>query len=156
MARDDFTQATINLLAKRVANRCSNPACRCITTGPHTDPSKVLNVGVAAHITAASPGGPRFDEALSSAERKDAANGIWLCQKCAKLVDNDAAQYPNDILLEWRTQAEEAARVELETGQPPAIDQASIQFGIDNWRIWRSYSQKSWIGVPIRRRLLGG
>jgi hypothetical protein len=56
MARDDFTKETIETLAKRVGSRCSNPGCRAWTNGPHSDPSKALNVGVAAHITAAAPG----------------------------------------------------------------------------------------------------
>ena len=137
MGRDDFSQATINLLTRRVASRCSNQACRCITTGPHTDPNKAMNVGVAAHITAASVGGPRYDASITPAERRDAANGIWLCQRCAKLVDNDEVRYPKDMLLQWRSEAEEAARVELETGQPPVIDQTNIQFSVDNWTIWR-------------------
>jgi hypothetical protein len=53
----------------------------------------VIDVGVAAHITAASPGGPRFDPNLSDKERASATNGIWLCQNCAKLIDNDVAQF---------------------------------------------------------------
>jgi len=57
MARDDFTKDTIKTLARRVGNRCSNVGCRALTSGPHTDPSKALNVGVAAHITAAASGG---------------------------------------------------------------------------------------------------
>jgi hypothetical protein len=50
---------------------------------------KPLILGVAAHITAASPDGPRYDQNLSSEQRKSPDNGIWLCQNCAKLVDND-------------------------------------------------------------------
>ena len=36
------------------------------TAGPLDDPAKAVNIGVAAHITAASPGGPRFDDTLTS------------------------------------------------------------------------------------------
>ena len=53
--RDDFPKPVLETLAKRVGNRCSNPACRKRTSGPHTEDDKALNVGVAAHITAASP-----------------------------------------------------------------------------------------------------
>lgn len=137
MARDDFSQTTVNLLAKRVASRCSNPACRCITTGPHTNPNKALNVGVAAHISAAAPGGPRYDALLTPADRRAVTNGIWLCQKCAKLIDSDQTRYPKELLLVWRDKAEEAALVELQTGRPPDIDQANIQFAVDNWSVWR-------------------
>ena len=55
--RDDFPRAAVETLAKRVGNRCANPGCRKLTSGPHTEGEKALNVGVAAHITAASPVG---------------------------------------------------------------------------------------------------
>jgi hypothetical protein len=96
-----------------------------------------LNVGVAAHVSAASLGGARYDPSLTPAERRDVANGLWLCQKCAKLIDNDEVRHPKELLFEWRRKAEEAARVELETGRPPDIDQSNIKFAIDNWTVWR-------------------
>jgi hypothetical protein len=71
-------------------------------------------VGVAAHITAASPGGPRYDASLSSADRQSAANGIWLCQKCAKLVDNDPERYTVSVLRLWKEQAEADALAVVE------------------------------------------
>ncbi len=114
MARDDFLKATIEVLAKRVGNRCSNPDCRCPTSGPHTSPGKAVIVGVAAHITAASPGGPRFDGSLSRKQRRGITNGIWLCETCAKLVDSDCARFPVEILREWKERAEEARRCEIE------------------------------------------
>jgi hypothetical protein len=76
--RDDFAQQTLDTLAKRVGVRCSNPGCRKLTTGPRTDTSRIINIGVAAHITAASPGGPRFATDLSTEERRSPDNGIWL------------------------------------------------------------------------------
>jgi len=87
--RDDFPKRTIDILAKRVGQRCSNPDCLRPTSGPHTEPSKSVVVGVAAHITAASAGGPRYDAGLSPEQRRSIDNGIWLCQTCAKLVDSD-------------------------------------------------------------------
>jgi len=53
--RDDIFVKTKGLPAKRVVNRCSNPGCRQPTSGPQEHPTKVVNIGVAAHITAASP-----------------------------------------------------------------------------------------------------
>lgn len=73
--RDDFKAVVKDLLAKRVGMKCSNPNCRRTTSGPQEDPKKVLNVGVAAHIAAASKGGPRYDTRMSSQERKSEANG---------------------------------------------------------------------------------
>ncbi len=114
--RDDFTQATLDTLAKRVGVRCSNPRCRKLTTGPRSDATKIVNIGVGAHITAATSNGPRYDESLSSDERKSPDNGIWLCQHCAKLVDNDPARYTIEILKTWKQQAENAALTEIEKG----------------------------------------
>ncbi len=56
--RDEFAIAVKDTLAKRVGFRCSNPGCRKPTSGPQEDPSKSVNVGVAAHITAAASDGP--------------------------------------------------------------------------------------------------
>ena len=107
--RDDFPRPVVEALAKRVAGCCSNPECRRPTSGPGTDPAKAVNLGVAAHITAASPGGPRYDPALSRDERRSAANGIWLCQVCAKLVDSDETVYPAELLRRWKADAERKA-----------------------------------------------
>lgn len=59
--RDDFSEEAKLILARRVNYHCSNPICGESTTGPQTNPTKSMNIGVAAHITAASPNGPRFD-----------------------------------------------------------------------------------------------
>jgi hypothetical protein len=58
--RDDFNQQTKEMLARRVGYRCVNPHCRKPTSSPRSQPSKAVNIGVAAHITAASEGGPRW------------------------------------------------------------------------------------------------
>lgn len=113
-SRDDFLQTTKELLAKRVGFRCSNPSCRQLTIGPHTDLKKTVNVGVAAHITAASPGGPRYDKSLSCENRKSPENGVWLCQKCSKLVDNDPDRYSIEELNRWKQEAETEAIIEIE------------------------------------------
>jgi hypothetical protein len=83
------------------------------TSGPQDDPSKVLNVGVAAHITAASEGWARYNPAFTSEERRHPDNGIWLCQNCAKLIDNDVSQFPTDVLRAWKTMAEHRARTSI-------------------------------------------
>lgn len=106
MARDDFAGAIKEVLAKRVAHRCSNPACRCVTSGPHSEPSRAVNLGVAAHIPAASPGGPRFDHGQTPEDRRSTENAIWLCQRCAKLVDSDVVTFPTATLKEWKVRAE--------------------------------------------------
>ena len=96
-------------LAARTGNSCSNPDCGALTSGPHTNSAKALNVGVAAHITAAAEGGQRYNASLSSEERRSQDNGVWLCQTCAKLVDNDASRYTEKLLRAWKEIAEDRA-----------------------------------------------
>lgn len=103
---DDFPVSARRVMAERVGLRCSKPNCRALTQGPRSDTNHSVNVGVAAHITAASPGGPRYDPSLSSEARRAPANGVWLCQTCAKLIDNDPDRFPVSILREWRNAAE--------------------------------------------------
>ena len=82
---------------------------------------QVIDVGVAAHITAASSGGPRFDPSLSDKERAAVANGIWLCQNCAKLIDSDVVRFSTNVLREWKLGAEwEAKRRVGKTNSTPA------------------------------------
>jgi hypothetical protein len=120
--RDDFPIAVKEILAKRVGNRCSNPECRQPTSGPQEDPTKAVNIGVAAHITAASPDGPRYDESLTAEQRRSHANGIWLCQNHGKLVDNDSVKYSPALLREWKRIAEQLATLELEGPKRVASD----------------------------------
>jgi hypothetical protein len=138
--RDEFPKVVAETLAKRVGNRCSNPGCRKRTSGPHTEDDKALNVGVGAHITAASPGGPRYDASLTLEERKGIGNGIWLCQSCGKLVDNDETRYTKEMLLTWKHDAEQEALEQIEspsTRQKPDADGYSIRFAVDDWNVWR-------------------
>lgn len=96
--RDDFKQEIKETLAKRVAFVCSNPECNMSTIGPNSEQGKSTNIGVAAHITAASKGGKRYDETLSAEQRSSIDNGIWLCQTCSKLIDTDEKKYTIELL----------------------------------------------------------
>jgi hypothetical protein len=116
MARDDFPSRVKDQLARRVNHRCSNPHCRAPTSGPQIASAASMSVGVAAHISAASMLGPRFDPALQSRDRRSADNGIWLCQICAKLVDNDKAKFTAPLLREWKRRTEEEAAEQI--GKP--------------------------------------
>lgn len=112
--RDDFSDETKRVLALRVGYLCSNPKCRKATTGPQQDPTKAINIGVAAHITAAAPGGPRYDATLTPEQRRYAGNGIWACQSCGKLIDNDKKRYTTETLVQWKQEAEAEALERLE------------------------------------------
>lgn len=111
--RDDFSEEVKRTLANRVSNDCSNPDCQSPTSGPQLDSTKALNIGVAAHITAASQGGPRYNPSLTPEQRCQSNNGIWLCQNCAKLVDNDPSQFPEELLRAWKVIAEHRAHTSI-------------------------------------------
>ncbi|MDC5514226.1 hypothetical protein V8P92_14200 [Acinetobacter baumannii] len=113
ISRDNFSEKVKKLLQERAGNHCSNPSCRCLTSGPNYDDMKASRIGVAAHISAAAQGGPRYDIRLSSEERKSINNGIWLCQNCAKLIDSDENFYTKQCIIEWKRIAEETARAEM-------------------------------------------
>jgi hypothetical protein len=112
--RDNFSKQTLDILAKRVGIRCSNPGCRKLTAGPRSESTQIINIGVGAHITAAASGGPRYNPSLSTEERRSINNGIWLCQNCAKLVDNDPKRYSIEVLTNWKQSAENLALSEIE------------------------------------------
>ena len=116
--RDDFSAKTKELLANRVGMKCSNPGCRKLTCCANTNPDKVTNIGVAAHICAAAKGGPRYDASMTPEERKSPENGIWLCQSCSKLIDTDTSRYPKELLQSWKQLAEQTAILEVETASP--------------------------------------
>lgn len=111
MARDNFRKETIERLAKRVGMKCSCPECRLPTAGPDSKDG-VTNVGVAAHITAASAGGARYDPTISPDERTEISNAIWLCQTHAKLIDDDELSYTVSVLRDWKETAERMAWLE--------------------------------------------
>lgn len=106
-------------LAHRAALLCGNPTCRKLTQGPSRDRvDKRTNAGCAAHICGAARRGPRYDKTQSAAERKSAANGIWLCRNCGEIVDDDETTYPATLLRVWKAMAE--AFAERNLGAPPS------------------------------------
>ncbi len=125
---DDFSDTVKKALAARVGHLCSNPECRALTSGPQDDPAKAVNIGVAAHITAASPGGPRYDPDLLAEERSAPSNGIWLCQNCAKLIDNDPTRFTVEVLKKWKTDAEEEAKTRV--GKTAPINESPVDLTI--------------------------
>jgi hypothetical protein len=105
--RDEFKKRTVDELAKRAGCVCSNPECRIPTFGAAPGHDGFVNVGVAGHITAAAPGGPRYDPTLTSEERRNQSNGIWLCQTHGKLVDSDDQHFTVEMLRKWKQTAED-------------------------------------------------
>ena len=110
MARDNFTKGDIERLRLRVAHRCSNPDCRVPTVAPGSLSDAVTSIGVAAHVHAASPGGPRYVLEMSRQTRSSIDNAIWLCSGCSIKIDRDVVEYSAETLREWKASAEDQAR----------------------------------------------
>lgn len=74
---------------------------------------RVVRNGQAGHITAAAPGGPRYDKSLAPEERASARNGIWLCGGCHPLVDGDESRFSVEQLRRSKDYAEAAREEEM-------------------------------------------
>ena len=109
MARDDFKDSIKRLIAERAGFVCAFPNCLAPTYGPAVDEGRSVNIGVAAHITAAAAGGPRYDPSLSAEERGSEENGIWLCSTHAALIDRDVDRFPTPVLRDWKSEIEHRA-----------------------------------------------
>lgn len=113
--KDDFPKTVIRSLRERVGFQCSHPDCRVPTSGPGEGELEVAHFGRASHITAASRGGPRYDETLTSAERRSINNAIWLCANHADEIDDRESRYRPELLREWKRHAEAEADAEKES-----------------------------------------
>jgi hypothetical protein len=119
--RDDFSKQTVTEIAKGVGYRCSNPECARPTVGATAAQDGIVTIGVAAHICAASPGGPRYNPAQTREARRAKDNGIWLCQSCGRLVDADAQKFTLEVLTGWKRGAQERAFRELVAPGVPTL-----------------------------------
>lgn len=147
--RDDFSSAVKRQLAARVAWRCSYPGCRAVTIGPKGNEEEgSINLGEAAHIHAASPLGPRYDEAMSTEDRSAISNGIWMCRHHARLIDADKSAYTAETLITWKALAEANAHSALINGSSSAHIETTLVL-INNSvvveAIWIGVSEKTWV-----------
>jgi len=116
-ARDDFSPATKDLIAKRSGYVCAYPGCRRMTiAGSDNRKSGLTMTGVAAHITAASKHGPRYDPKMSPEERKSETNGIWTCQIHGKFIDDNPSRCNIDEIRRWKAQHEKWVFDRVESG----------------------------------------
>lgn len=100
--RDDFTPATRRAIERQARGHCSNPMCRRLTSGSTSDGVGEIDIGEAAHICAAARGGPRYDKNMTPAERRDAENGIWLCEAHARAVNSKNSKFTVEELRQWK------------------------------------------------------
>ena len=114
--RDDFTKEVKEAAARRVCYQCS--ICSCLTSAASEENNKkVSSIGVAAHICAAAPKGPRYNPDMTPEERKDISNCIWLCQTHSRIIDNDVEFYTVEKLHEMKNKAEERVRKAMIEGK---------------------------------------
>ncbi|MBC3229988.1 NACHT domain-containing protein [Serratia fonticola] len=104
--RDDFSERTKLQIAKRVGWLCSFPLCRKWTVGATSDGEGEINIGTAAHICAAAPGGPRYDGNMSQEERSSVRNGMWMCRDHGKAIDSSDPEFTVEKLRRWKREAE--------------------------------------------------
>jgi hypothetical protein len=157
--RDEFTNKTKDTLAKRVAWRCSFSGCARITVGPgHQNSNDIVNLGEAAHINAASPKGPRFDETMSPEQRKSIDNGVWMCRHHARMIDSDFFNYSAATLKQWKEIAEnETYRLlkELEgTSNKKPTTLVAIGKEIVFEGFWKAVKKGFWV-FEVHRFLIG-
>jgi hypothetical protein len=89
----------------------------------------LITIGVAAHICAASPGGPRYNPAQTREARCKKDNGIWLCQNCGRLIDADPQKFTAEVLTRWKRDAQERAFRELVASGAPAPTEEAARVG---------------------------
>jgi hypothetical protein len=116
-SRDDFPTKVKLALAIRSGHRCCFPGCSQLTASPRSDDdAKYAIVGHAAHITAAAPGGPRYDPSMSSEERVSASNGAWMCNNHGTLVDRNDSEYPAETIRQWKSEHEQRIQEQVKLG----------------------------------------
>ncbi|WP_434044231.1 MULTISPECIES: hypothetical protein [Sorangium] len=128
-----------------------------------------MSVGEAAHIRGAKPDSARYVESMTPEERSSITNGIWLCNICAKLIDDDESFFSVDVLYEWKRQHEE--RISEQLGAPAGESErrrilarafesdgpAAIQIVLDrpdNWAALLAIELLREMIGPIRQDLL--
>lgn len=124
MTRDNFSPKTRFELALSVNFQCARPGCSIVTYFPRKDLQGSINIGNAAHITAAAEGGPRYDENLTPEQRKAADNGVHLCANDARLIDADSDAFPVSLLRNW--QYNKMQELRLNDGQRLRYGTASL------------------------------
>lgn len=105
-SRLEFIETTKQKLRERVAFMCSNPLCRRLTVKKNAKSDGIVRSGIASHIYSASGTGPRSNHNKNSNYIKSFKNGIWLCDKCSREVDDNQSVYTVSDLLKWKSDAE--------------------------------------------------
>lgn len=124
----DASQATKNVLLAESGGFCQNPDCNQ-SIFKTTFSGQTVHFAELAHIIAASPGGARGDDRVGETERAGDANLLVLCANCHKVVDKADADYPVDLLREWKSS--HRARLDAVFGVQTFNDRESLRGAID-------------------------
>lgn len=123
--RDDFSPETKRKIGYRSGFRCCFPNCNRLLIEKSDNSQGYNNLGEYCHITAAAPGGPRYDESLSKEERESYDNGLLMCRNHANIIDKNEAKYPVSLLKQWKKEQEE--RIEKECESEDIFDRTSVE-----------------------------
>lgn len=72
--------------------------------------SKNIHIAEMAHIIAAGQKGPRADTSISQAEKGAYDNLILLCANCHTTIDKAPADFPDDMIRQWKRKHVERIR----------------------------------------------
>lgn len=157
--RDNFSAGTKKKLAERVAYRCCFPSCNAVTIGPNSTTDELtVNLGHAAHIHAASKGGPRYKPDMTREERCAINNGIWLCANHAKLIDADNGQFSANTLMQWKKTAEAETYLQLGSFEKKVVDIPTTLVCLDINLVfeatWTAITENTWT-FTVKKFVLG-
>jgi hypothetical protein len=108
----DYTRSTIMALAHGSGGLCYWPGCpEPVLRYQGDEPFLIVAI---AHIHAAHPGGPRYNERMSDQQRRHVANLLLLCDVHHRIVDEHELAYPARTLRRWKAQREVGPRQALE------------------------------------------
>ncbi|WP_422117752.1 ABC-three component system protein [Brachybacterium sp. UNK5269] len=107
--RDRVPRAQEKIVIARSGNKCAYPNCGIdLTIEPKSVGDQPKATGKVAHIAAASPGGPRYDEDMNPEARGSADNLIYLCGPHHDVIDTQIEYHTREFLLETKRAHEEA------------------------------------------------
>jgi hypothetical protein len=102
-----YSDLTLKRLFIKSGNLCAMPKCNA----PLLIEEAV--VGDICHIKARRKSGPRYDPALTLAERNDSPNLILLCPTCHKRVDSAPSIFTVELLTDMKVIHEQKAEIEI-------------------------------------------
>lgn len=106
--RDRVPRAQEKVVIARSGDKCAYPGCGiALTIESQSSGDQPKATGKVAHIAAASPGGPRYDATMTSAQRGSAENLIYLCGPHHDAVDFQLEHHSRQFLLEAKRSHEE-------------------------------------------------